>query len=462
MQVEQGIGATELRYRLLEPIRQYAAERLAARGSTTALQGRHAAYFLDRAEEAEPLLYGPQQDHWLNALARDHENCRAALRYYAATANWPPYARLAVALQRFWFTRGYHAEGRAWLAPALQAATEAPAGSPLRALHPAVLLGIGNLSWPIGDLTTAEARFRAILTLGEHAIAPPIGARANLGLGIVESFRGNHAAARASFEAGLPVARQLGDRWLHTALLNNLGLVVMWQGDADAARAYQEENLALCRTLDDPLGIASALANLCEAAHHQGDDQAVLGYATEARQRFTLLGDQRGMAVAENNLSIARRHLGDQAAARRHAEAALALYTSVQFPAGIALSLQILGEAEQAGGDLAAARRHYRDSLLRRRELGNRRDIALILERLATLAAEAADHHRAVALLSAADRLRQEEGLVRLPRDQGSQDQILADTRAVLGDAAFAAARAEGAAWSTDEALEQALAALAA
>jgi predicted ATPase/DNA-binding SARP family transcriptional activator len=462
VQVEQGTGATEVRYRLLEPVRQYAAERLAAREAVEEAQECHAAYFLAHAEEVEPLLYGPRQEHWLNLLARDRENFRVALHWLAGRGRWAEYTRLAVALSRFWYTRGHYTEGRAWLAPALRATAAAEPGSPLRALQPRALLATGNLTWPTNDLATAETYYREILALEASVLTPSLQGHTKSGLGLIAMIRGDHAVARDQLEEALAIARECDDRWLTGVLLNNLGLLVMWQGDAAAARLYQEENLALCRETDDALGIASALANICEIAYDQGDDRAVIAYATEARERFAALGDRRGMAVAHNNLAIAVGHRGDLAAARRHGESALELYTTVQFPLGIALSLHILGDIAQLGGDFATARRHYHDSLTRRRELGNGRALVHSLEQIASLATELGDHRRAVALIGAADRLRREQRLLKNERDRALSEPILASARVALGEAAFAATVAEGEAWSADEAVAQALTYLAA
>ncbi|MFN8512368.1 MAG: BTAD domain-containing putative transcriptional regulator [Chloroflexia bacterium] len=462
VQVEQGTEATEVRYRLLEPIRQYAAEQLAALGVTENVQDRHAAYFLARADAVQPLLFGSRQDHWLNVLAHDQENFRAALRQLAGRGRWLDYARLAVALYRFWYTRGQHTEGRGWLAPALRAAAAAEPDSPLYRFRPRVMLALGNLCWPSGDVAAAEELYREILTLGDERITPFIESHTKSGLGLVALIRGEHATGRAHFEEALRIARQIGDRWLTGVLLNNLGLLVMWQGDVDAARVYQEENLALCREEDDTTGIASALVNLCEIAYDQGDDRAVIAYATEALERFTATGDRRGMAVAHNNLAVCLGHGGTLEAARRNGEAALEHYTAVHFPAGIALSLSILGFIAQQDADFAAARRYYRDCLTRRRDLGNGRDLALSLEQIATLAADLGEMRRAVAYIGAASRIRRrEQQLRRTERDRALSEPVLAGARVTLGAATFAAAEAEGEAWTSDEAVAHALAYLA-
>ena len=108
-------GTSEPRFRMLETVREYAAERLEASGEAQAVRARHAAYYLALAERAAPALAGPEQGAWLERLDGAHDNLRRALAWFAAQG--PPGAglRLAAALLRFWQIRGHAAEGRSWL-----------------------------------------------------------------------------------------------------------------------------------------------------------------------------------------------------------------------------------------------------------------------------------------------------------------------------------------------------------
>ena len=74
-------GEAEVRYRLLETVRAYAAERLAEAGEEEQVRAAHARYFLDLAEQGEPLLRSREQLSWLARLAAEHDNFAAALRY---------------------------------------------------------------------------------------------------------------------------------------------------------------------------------------------------------------------------------------------------------------------------------------------------------------------------------------------------------------------------------------------
>ncbi len=110
------------RCRMLEPIRQYARQRLIQAGENASARRQHATYFRALAERAEPELWGPDQATWLARLERDHGNLRAALSWYHESADDAEAERcFAVALSRFWHTRGELGEGRIWLQRALAA-----------------------------------------------------------------------------------------------------------------------------------------------------------------------------------------------------------------------------------------------------------------------------------------------------------------------------------------------------
>ncbi len=109
------------RFALLETIRQYAAEILtqAEDAEDTQIHARHAHYFLDLAERAEPALRGPDQLRWFQRLEQEHDNIRAALRWLLDQGAVDEAGRFGGALLRFWVVYGHVAEGLQWLEAAL-------------------------------------------------------------------------------------------------------------------------------------------------------------------------------------------------------------------------------------------------------------------------------------------------------------------------------------------------------
>jgi non-specific serine/threonine protein kinase len=142
----------EMRYRLLETIRQYGREKLEASGEAEDVRRRHALFFLRLAEEAEPAMLGPQQDAWMGRLEMEHDNLRAALGWLRQEGALERDLRLAGALGRFWWFRGYFTEGRAWLEELLELA-EAPGRTVVRAkaLHALGVLIHRSADYAAGD-----------------------------------------------------------------------------------------------------------------------------------------------------------------------------------------------------------------------------------------------------------------------------------------------------------------------
>ncbi len=163
------------RYGMLETTRQYAAERLAESAEEAAVRRRHADYFLAAAEQAEPRLFGPQQNIWLARLEGEQGNLRAALAYLRDQAEGELGLRLAGALWRFWEVRGQVAEGQARLSEMLRLA-----GRP-------------------ADPETEPGRAAA------HA-------RARLGAGVCGYYQRDYGPATAHLAESLRLYRALGDR----------------------------------------------------------------------------------------------------------------------------------------------------------------------------------------------------------------------------------------------------------
>ncbi|HEX6754780.1 MAG TPA: BTAD domain-containing putative transcriptional regulator, partial [Mycobacteriales bacterium] len=122
----QQVPGGGLRYRMLETLREYGTERLAASGELAAVRRAHAAHFLHLAEEAEPHLRRPEQVEWMSQLTADQGNLTAALRFAVDTGDADTAIRLAAALSWYWTVRGDHASAARWLAAAADMPGDAP------------------------------------------------------------------------------------------------------------------------------------------------------------------------------------------------------------------------------------------------------------------------------------------------------------------------------------------------
>ena len=282
----------EPRLAMLETIREYGLERLAASGEEAEARRRHAAYYLALAEAAEPALRGPERGSWLARLEREHDNLRTALRWAEDDGNAEIGLRIAGALWRFWQARDHLSEGRDWLEGLLGRATSTP-----RSVRAKALNGAGNLADYQGDLARAQALHEEALAL-RRELGDRRGIAGSLGnLGVVARNRGELTRARVLYEESVALMRELGDRWGNIDMLINLGLVAYEQGDFAYAQSLHEEALALQRELGDTWGIAISLLNLGAVARDQGDTVRARALLRESLSYYQSEGDRQGISL---------------------------------------------------------------------------------------------------------------------------------------------------------------------
>ena len=272
------------RFRLLETIREYARERLDASGELEAMQARHAAFFMDLAERAEPELLGRGQEAWLERLEWEHDNLRAALRRSVDSRDLHSELRLAGALTQFWHMRGHLEEGHACLTDALGRSDGAPAQLRAKVLAGAAALSATRARWAV-----AEVLFEASLDL-HLELADRRGTAVTLGqLASVHHRRGAAVAARERGKQSLALARELGDVWVVAHSLQQLGEIAVGRGDYRAGRAHYEESLAHALAVGDSWRAAALLEGLGAVALAQGRARGALllgGAAAALRVRL--------------------------------------------------------------------------------------------------------------------------------------------------------------------------------
>jgi len=274
---------TDDRFWMLETIREYAAGRLD--GNETHL--RHAEWFLALAEEAELELIGGAQAIWLGRLDADHDNLRAALVFLRGSGRSTLEVRLAGALWRFWYLRGFLREGRNRLGDILAAA-----GSDRAVEHEKILYGAAVLANRLGDYDRAEELAAERLAITRARGDPKLIASSLLLLGVTVASRGEHERASALFAEGADLAREEGDKFVLAMALGNLGDLALIQGDDETARSLYEEALALFREISDTHGSAIGLWKLGELGRKQGQIDEAKALAYEALGLAHALGDK--------------------------------------------------------------------------------------------------------------------------------------------------------------------------
>ena len=253
----------ETRYGMLEPVRQYALEKLEQSGETSGVRQNHAEFFLTLLEQAASELWGPQQEEWLEGLERENGNLRAVISWALEAEKAEIAGRLCWALWLFWWARGYHQEGRRWSEATL--ALELPP-----AWRSRVLAAAASMSFAQNDHTTAKEQWSESLSVSLQEGDALAEGFSKAGLGLVGLVRGNYESAAMSFSEALPLLEKYEDP-LVSLVHVWLGTASLARGDVTQAERKIGEGLALARTRGDTLCTYVALYNLAQLALARDD-----------------------------------------------------------------------------------------------------------------------------------------------------------------------------------------------
>jgi predicted ATPase len=280
-----GEGGGDARYRVLQTIRQYAAERLGESGEAEAVGRRHADFFLSLAEEAEPALAGPEQAVWMERLEYEHDNLRAALGWFEERGDAERGLRLAAAPLRFWWLHGHLSEWRTNLETLLDLpGASVREGVRARALHTLGTLIFRHTDDAAGGWNEARSRLQEALEIYRRLGDEPRMVAILPNLARIAAEFGEWTAAYSFLDESLGIGRRLGDRHGLALSLVNLGFVQFLKGDLPSARGHLEECLETFLELDDGFWINATLVHLGYIDCEEGD------YAA-ARSRFVRMNE---------------------------------------------------------------------------------------------------------------------------------------------------------------------------
>jgi predicted ATPase/DNA-binding CsgD family transcriptional regulator len=315
--LEADTSGTRTRFRFHEPVRQYAAARLADAGEEDLARWRHARVFLARAEAIEPMLFAPQAEKHCDLLEFDRPDHDAALGWFLSCGAAGEAQRLAAALYFFWYTRGWFVTGLRWLR-----ATLAP-----------------------------EARVEPLVKL-----------RTEVGLAQLAFIAGDYLASFAAIESALPVARLLGDDVVLARSLATAGYV-WWLLDPEHSAALFEEGLEAAHRCGDDWTYSTGLAGLGWARYFAGRFDAAIGPLQDAIQLTARSGRRQQFAMAVLGRAAVELWLGQLAAAEASAQQALSVLRAIGDATWTSAALAIVAEIERTRGRLESAGQHAAEGI---------------------------------------------------------------------------------------------------
>jgi tetratricopeptide (TPR) repeat protein len=410
--VDKSLVVTELhkgklRYRFLETIRQYAADRLEKAGEVGKYTEKHAQYYLRLARESYGKCWGRDQGIWLDRLESEHNNLRKAMEHLLdEDPTGEALLRMAGSLWRYWQVRGYINMGRYWITLALKENPDAStyvranglrgAGILARqqgdyveakALHEESLalfrqLGpdynlqiarqfdaLGEIEQYYGNYEQAIALHQESLSL-QQEIGDKEGIAASLAhLGVIARERGRYDEAAKLLEQSLKLNREQGDRLRIGVDLNNLGFVATRQCHYERALTYHDEAVQQYRDLNNKMGISESLLNMGDVAKNRGDFIHSIALHNECLELKKQLGDRRGMARTMVRLATTALLQGDYRQARELADQSLVSFRDLGIRRGIVVALRIRALVAVYEGDFVLAGRLAEESLHLAREI---------------------------------------------------------------------------------------------
>jgi predicted ATPase/DNA-binding CsgD family transcriptional regulator len=394
---------SEPRYAMLETVREFALEQLAASGEADVIRGKHAAWYLALAEEEaeEALRGGPHQAHWLDRFEAELPNLRGALGWLEETGDMEAMMRLAGALGGLWFWGSHRREGAAWLERALAAADVTP--TPGRGKALLVLAWQGMEQGGLHAVDYAAESVAVWTALGDAWRA----ADARLALGQILEYRADYERAIPLLEEAAREWDALGDPVRAAWAISFLGQAALDHEDAPRAEALYAESLGRLRQGGVAGGVSGELHQLGEVAAMRGDVKVAAAYYAESLDGTGTQENLVGKLVATGRL----------AAVGGHAETAARVLGAAEAIADTIGYVRRRPEQERLDRDAAVARAALGDARFEAawaagEALPAERAVAEALAVLACLGAAAAPSTTTPATVSASLSPREHQVLV--------------------------------------------------
>jgi tetratricopeptide (TPR) repeat protein len=443
-------GAEEPRFLILQTVREFGLERLAASGELERTRMAHARYFLALAEQAEPELHGPNQARWVARLEQEHDNLREALEWALEKVRDEQAAerreigmRLGAALKEFWLILGHYREARTFLERAL-ALSEGTRTS----LRARVLRAIASVADCQGDIDRIEVVAKLSLTLSRE-LEDTCGIAESFGsLAAAAWLRGKIVEAVSLHEEQVRLLRQVGEPGEVAEALFPLAEHVSTHGEYARGQALFEEALALFRQAGNELWVGGTLVHSASWLWFTLGDLATMRQRFQEGQAFiTKVGNRAWSAECLWVAALLALSEGEPERASSLAQESLSIYREMGDPWYSAWLLHLLGRIEIQRGEMPTARTYYQQSLALNQQVGEKWMTPFNLEGLASVVATQGALRWAAQLWGAAETLREAIDVPRLPVDRVGYEQAVGAARAQLGEEAFASAWQEG--WMT-------------
>jgi predicted ATPase/DNA-binding XRE family transcriptional regulator len=340
-------GGGNIRFTMLETVRNYGLEGLREAGEIEEVQRAHALHYLALVEKAQTYFKGPQQAEWLLILDTEVGNLRTALQWLVEHKEGILALRFCEAFGNFCGLRGYWKEEQ----HTLQMVLDLSETSEPTVIRARVLRRAGHLAYRLRDLPTAHAWFEESVRLSREFNDQHNLVGALSGLGRLQQHENNISSARTSFEECVAVARAYGDRWVLANALESFGSFTYKQGDVPKARSLLQESIALSRGLGDKESLSRGLTTLVLIELASGHLPQADSLAKESARLAKELGTKPLIALTLDSLAEVALFRGQYERAQKLVNERIALAQALGDTPTILKKRLILGEIAVEQGD---------------------------------------------------------------------------------------------------------------
>jgi predicted ATPase len=334
----------ELRYQMLQAVREYALDRLSGNGETEQTQRRHAQYYLDMVLEAEPYV-GASSDqlHWLRRIEQERENLQTALQWMLNSRETEMALSLLGAVWRYYNMLNLWSETEAWMYRALAASrdTHSHSAARVKTLWGAywTIIGQNNRS---KSLALAEEGLRNARELEDPRL---IGLMLQC---MTQEFnhRNQYDDAAKTIEESLHIFRELGDQEETAWSLTHLSVLFSRRGDLVKSREILQESLSIFRAIGNDWALEQVLRDLALLLLQEGDLEQTKSVLEESLRLSEKLEKKMGIAWVRNLQGQLALRQSDFATARTLFEEAQAMFTKLGDPHSISYNREFLNQIE--------------------------------------------------------------------------------------------------------------------
>ena len=397
-------ASEELRFTMLETIREYALEKLTERGELDQVRKAYLGYFTELVEIAIDHLHKPDQQHWFNQLTADHANVLATLDYLVETKETEWAFRLGGSLWEIWWRWGYLNEGRRWLHRILELDSSKVTDS----LQAGVLDGLAYLAMYQDDPRTAELYFERSLAIRRKGEVDKKLVAAISGLaGTYRTLGKYEQALQLNYEC-LALYRLLNEKIDEANSLCNIAWQLTDRGTYEPAQAMLEEALELHHKAGYTYGVARDKIYLGDILWRKNDSAQAIRHLEEAIALIRQLGHRIRLTAGLYRLGVIYLHEGQLDLARKQFEETIELSINMDRTAHLSYAYSGLGMIKLLENDLTEAEQLFEQALQQRAMVGYQLEgIIWGLEGLAVIAIRHAKDEDAQQLIEEAAQMRQ-------------------------------------------------------